>query len=80
MLNAPTTPRTGCSGQSQDVGEHRVVVQAEIGPLVEREDPIRVERRTASVNQFVPEDPGVPDVDAGVASRGSGEMREQPYR
>jgi hypothetical protein len=66
--------------QRQHVGEDRVVVQAEIGARVERKDAIGVERRSAAFDEFVPEDPGVPDVDTRVTGRLPGQMREQAHR
>jgi len=66
--------------QREDIREDGVVVEAEIGARVEREDAVSEERRSMTVDELVAEDPGVPDVDARVAAGLSRQMREQTYR
>ena len=50
----------------QQVGEDRVVVLAEVGAAVEREDGGGAQRKRPLVHQFMSKRPEVPDVDAGI--------------
>jgi hypothetical protein len=57
--------------------ERRVVVKAEIRPLIRAEERIGEIGKAALIKKLVPEDPLIPDIDAGVAAGG---LRSGPSR
>jgi hypothetical protein len=52
--------------KGQHVGEHRVVVQAQVDWRAQRQDFLREQRESPVRDDLVPEQPQIPDIDAGV--------------
>ena len=70
----------GQQRQREQVGEDRVVVQAQICRTAHGEDGFGVEGPTVQRSHFVAEYPGIPDIGPGVASRIAGQVRREVER
>ena len=79
-LNAAMTPRSADQRQREKILKRRVVVETEIGVSGEREDRVSEVGKVAMLDDFMVEDPLIPDVHTGVAAWLPGEVRTQVER